>query len=115
MRSKAIAAMLATATATGVGGFLLGFTCKDSDRFIVHAQLKDVLQPVSTRSNFQHNQSNPFPGQLQAKSDSEVSPVGKVHTEVSVGPHRTMEIMAFGYPSSDSLRAWSDYVLAYDR
>lgn len=104
---------MALTAATGVGGYLLG-SCQKNDGifqsafsdafFQVNADVKDV-QPSAPISL--------VPALSSVDSRKIIQPVGSPNT--SVGPHRAVEIMRHGFPTVDSLRYRSDYVLAYDR
>ncbi|OQV24840.1 Endonuclease G, mitochondrial [Hypsibius exemplaris] len=114
---KATAAIIATATCTGVGGFFFGLSFKDRDRFLVHAQLKDVLQPSSLAPPANSTAAVFDAGALREKNSmiSPSSPSPSPTAVATVGPHRVSEIMAYGFPTTDYVRSRSDYVLAYDR
>ncbi|XP_055346373.1 endonuclease G, mitochondrial-like [Paramacrobiotus metropolitanus] len=110
--AKILAAGISAVAVGGLGGFVLGRSTSDPRRsashtpFVVHADQKDGLQPAATQTAL-------APYNPQNKT---VAPMpGGVAPDLSVGPHRVGEIMKHGFPTTDTVRSRSDYVLAYDR
>lgn len=124
MASKTVAAVLATATWTGLGGYLFGVAHRErDDRFLVNAQLKDVLAGTTTDTSCLPAALSTSASEKPATASVLRDPLTSANTNSAatstlnngVGQNRFSQIVIHGLPTSDYIRSRSDYVLAYDR